>query len=65
VFVVTGVDDPPLDAKSDEAKQAAETLGRGYGEDILSEYVAQLENEIGVQINQAALQQVTGGSANR
>jgi hypothetical protein len=40
-------------------------LARGYGEDILSEFVANLENEIGVQINQSALQQVTGGNANQ
>jgi peptidyl-prolyl cis-trans isomerase D len=64
VFVVTAVDDPPLDAKSDESVKTADVLSRGYGEDILAEYVANLENEIGVQINQSALQQVTGGNAN-
>jgi peptidyl-prolyl cis-trans isomerase D len=64
VFVVTDVNDPPLDPKSAEATQTADTLSRGYGEDILSEFVANLENEIGVQINQSALQQVTGGNAN-
>ena len=62
VFVVTDVVDPPLDAKSDEAKQTADTLMRGYGEDILTEYVARLENEIGVKVNQNALQQITGGA---
>ena len=62
VFVVTDVVDPPLDAKSEEATQTAETLTRGYGEDILGEYVARLETEIGVQINQNALQQITGGA---
>jgi peptidyl-prolyl cis-trans isomerase D len=62
VFVVTEVVDPPLDAKSDEAKQTADTLMRGYGEDILTEYVAQLEGEIGVKVNQNALQQITGGA---
>jgi peptidyl-prolyl cis-trans isomerase D len=65
VFVVTDVNDPPLDPKSTEATQTADALARGYGEDILSEFVANLENEIGVQINQSALQQVTGGNANR
>jgi peptidyl-prolyl cis-trans isomerase D len=62
VFVVTDVIDPPLDAKSEDATKAAETLTRGYGEDILGEYVARLESEIGVQINQSALQQITGGN---
>jgi peptidyl-prolyl cis-trans isomerase D len=65
VFVVTEVNDPSLDPKSTEATQTADALARGYGEDILSEFVANLENEIGVQINQSALQQVTGGNANR
>jgi peptidyl-prolyl cis-trans isomerase D len=65
VFVVTDVVDPPLDAKSREAEQTADTLVRGYADDILGEYVARLETEIGVQINQTALQQVVGGSANR
>jgi peptidyl-prolyl cis-trans isomerase D len=65
VFVVTEVVDPPLDAKSAAAIQTAETLKNGYGEDILGEYVAQLETELGVNINQAALQQVIGGSNSR
>jgi peptidyl-prolyl cis-trans isomerase D len=65
VFVVTEVTDPPLDAKSEDATKTAETLVRGYGEDMLGEYVARLENEIGVQINQSALQQITGGNTAR
>lgn len=65
VFVVTAIADPALDAKSTEAEQTAETLQRGYGEDIIAEYVARLESELGVKINETALQQVTGGSANR
>jgi peptidyl-prolyl cis-trans isomerase D len=65
VFVVTNVDDPPLDPKSVEAKQNADALAQGYGEDILSEYVANLEKVIGVQINQSALQQITGGNASQ
>jgi peptidyl-prolyl cis-trans isomerase D len=61
VFVVTDVVDPKLDAQSSEAKQLAETLGRGYSEDMIAEYVSKLENELGVQINQSALQQIVGG----
>jgi len=63
VFVVTDIIDPP--AASFEQEQSAEALKRGYSEDILGEYVARLENELGVNINQAALAQITGGSANR
>jgi peptidyl-prolyl cis-trans isomerase D len=65
VFVVTDVIDPPLDAKSEDATKTADTLQRGYSEDILGEYVARLENEIGVQINQGALQQIIGGNTAR
>jgi peptidyl-prolyl cis-trans isomerase D len=65
VFVVTDVTDPPIDAKSPEAEQSADALKRAYGEDILGEYVARLESELGVNVNQASLAQITGGSANR
>jgi len=63
VFVVTEVSDPQFDAKSPEATEIADALGRGYGEDILNEYVAQIETELGVTINQAALQQAIGGGS--
>jgi peptidyl-prolyl cis-trans isomerase D len=52
---------PTLDASADEAKRTVETLNRGLSEDIFSEYVAKLENEIGVTINQSALNQVVSG----
>ena len=52
---------PTLNASGDEAKRAVETLNRGLSEDIFSEYVAKLENEIGVTINQGALNQVVSG----
>jgi peptidyl-prolyl cis-trans isomerase D len=65
VFVVTDVIDPPLDAKSEDATKSADALQRGYSEDILGEYVARLENEIGVKINQSALQQIIGGNTAR
>ena len=40
-----------------------ETLNRGLSEDMFSEYIASLETEIGVSINQSALSQVTSGGA--
>jgi peptidyl-prolyl cis-trans isomerase D len=63
VFVVTAVNDPKLDAQAPETKQLADALGRGYGENILSEYVAKLESELGVHVNQSALQQIVGGGS--
>src|SRR5262249_22796219 len=61
VFRVTDIVVPGLDLASDEAKRARETLNRSLSEDILAEYIARLESEIGVTINQSALSQVVSG----
>ena len=61
VFRVTDIVVPTLDASGAEAKRTLETLNRGLSEDIFGEYVAKLENEIGVTINQSALNQVVSG----
>lgn len=60
VFRVTEVTAPPFDPNSDEAKKIDDTLRRSYADDIVSQYLVRLQNEIGVTINQAALRQVTG-----
>jgi peptidyl-prolyl cis-trans isomerase D len=61
VFRVTDIVVPTLDAASADAKRVVETLDRGLSEDILGEYLKKLEDEIGVTINQSALNQVVGG----
>jgi peptidyl-prolyl cis-trans isomerase D len=63
VFKVTGIVIPPLDVASEEAKRAQETLNRSVTEDMFSEYIARLESELGVKINQSALNQVISGGA--
>ena len=63
VFRVTDIVVPALDMASEEAKRALETLNRSLSEDILAEYVTRLESEIGVTINQNALNQVVSGGA--
>jgi hypothetical protein len=40
-----------------------EVLNRGLSEDVFSEYIARLQDEIGVTINQGALNQVVSGAA--
>jgi len=40
-----------------------ETLNRSLSDDLLGEYVSRLESEVGVTINQSALNQVLGGGA--
>ena len=63
MFRVTDVVVPPLDIASEDAKRAKETLNRAISKDMFSEYITRLENEIGVTINQSALNQVISGSA--
>ena len=63
VFRVTDIVTPTLDAVSKETKQLTETLNRGMSEDMFSEFIAKLEAEIGVTINQSALTQITSGGA--
>lgn len=62
VFRVTEVNDPKLDKGSAEAKQIADTLQSSYADDITGEYVAQLEKELGVEVNQSAVNQVVGAA---
>ena len=40
-----------------------EVLNRALSEDVLTQYVAQLESEMGVTFNQSALNQVISGGA--
>ena len=63
VFRVTDIVVPNIDLASEDAKRIVEALNRGLSEDILGEYIAKLESEIGVTINQSALNQVVSGGA--
>jgi peptidyl-prolyl cis-trans isomerase D len=63
LFRVTDIVVPPLDMASEEAKRMVETLNRGLSDAILAEYIARLESDIGVTINQSALNQVVSGGA--
>ena len=61
VFRVTDVTDPKLDANSPDAKKLEASLQNSYADDIIGEYLARLENDYGVTINQQALTQAIGG----
>ena len=63
VFRVTDIIVPPLDAESDNSKRAVEVLNRALSEDVLTQYIAQLESEMGVTFNHSALNQVISGGA--
>ncbi len=64
VFRVTEITVPPLDLQSDEAKRMDEALRRAISDDLLAQYIGRLQNEVGVTINQTALNQITGASSN-
>jgi len=62
VFRVTGVTDPALDPASPDSKALSSSLQNSYSDDVTAEYLARLENQLGVDVNQAALDQVIGAS---
>ncbi len=61
VFRVTEVIDPPLDANAPETQQLSNSLKNAYGDDIFGQYIARIETDFGVTVNQQALSQVIGG----
>ena len=62
IFQVTEVADPTFDASSQQGKAIATVLQNSYTDDVVGEYIARLENDFGVTINQSALNQVVGGA---
>jgi peptidyl-prolyl cis-trans isomerase D len=61
VFVVTGVTEPKFDANAPELEQLSTQMQNSYADDLIGEYIAKVETDIGVSINQSALNQVIGG----
>ena len=61
VFTVTDIVDPKLDANAPDSKKLEASLQGSYSDDVIGEYLARLESELGVTLNQAALSQVIGG----
>lgn len=64
VFRVTEAGVPPLDPASDETKRMVNAMRVSMADDLLNEYAAQLQAEVGTHINPTALNQVLGGTAN-
>ncbi len=61
VYRVIDVVEPTLDEASPEAKQLSSTLQNSYADDLIGEYLGKLQADIGISINQQALNQVIGG----
>jgi peptidyl-prolyl cis-trans isomerase D len=64
VFNVTGVTVPKLDMNSADAKRIEDALRSAKANELLDQYVSQIESDMGVSVNQAALSQAIGGEAN-
>jgi peptidyl-prolyl cis-trans isomerase D len=60
IFRVTEVNVPAFDANSATTTRLLDQLKASYGDDVLSQYVARLENDIGTDINRSAVAQAVG-----
>ena len=64
IFRVTDIVVPKTDMNSEDAKTISQTLTRSLSEDVFSQYIGQVEHEIGVTINGKAVSQAVSGSSN-
>ena len=54
---------PPVDLASEDVKKLTENLRRAEMEEQLTAYIAKLESEVGVTINQSAFATATGAAS--
>jgi peptidyl-prolyl cis-trans isomerase D len=64
VFRVTEVTEPVVDLKSDASKAIADNLLRSMTEDVYAQFVNEVQNKVGVTVNQAAINQMLNGGNN-
>jgi peptidyl-prolyl cis-trans isomerase D len=64
VFRVTEIKVPPLDPEAADVKRIDEALRSRSGEDLMAQYLAKVQSEVGVSVNASALNQVSGGTQN-
>src|SRR5260370_1004076 len=60
IFRVADIKMPTFDANSADAKRLIDQLKDAYNDDLLSQYVAGLEGDMGTDVNQNALAQAVG-----
>ena len=65
IFRVTDIKVPTFDANSTAVKRSLDQLKDGYSDDLLSQYVARLEHDIGTDVNQNAIAQAVGRTADQ
>jgi len=60
IYKVTAATVPPMVTTTQEAQNIENQLRNGMGDDLINQYIAQARQDLGVTINQQALQQATG-----
>jgi peptidyl-prolyl cis-trans isomerase D len=63
VFKVTDINSPKVDLNSDAVKQLKTSLTGNLTDEQIGQYVAHLESEIGVKVNQSAYAVATGAAS--
>ena len=61
VFQVTASEVPALDPAAPQYKKMQDALAGALSQDLLTQYVQRLQTDAGVDISEAAMQQLTGG----
>jgi peptidyl-prolyl cis-trans isomerase D len=65
VFHVTDVSVPAFDATSPEGRKIDDTMRRSITEDLLAQYVARLQTDLGATINMDAVRRSVSGSSDQ
>lgn len=60
IFKVTDAKVPPIDAKDTEFNKTIDDVKSALGEDVVSQYLGQLQHELGVSLNPKALRTAIG-----
>lgn len=63
IFKVEAAHVPPPDPKDEEFAKVMGQVKTGFQDDVIAEYLARVENEIGVKMNATALQSALSGDA--
>lgn len=64
VFKVTDVTVPTLDPQSEDGKRIAAAIERAISDDLLAQYIMQVQSDLGARVNQDALNRALGVSSN-
>jgi peptidyl-prolyl cis-trans isomerase D len=63
VYRVTDISTPAFDANSADAKTISNNLRNAFADELLAQYVARVEGDLGMTINRAALAQATNANS--